>query len=193
MSDLVLIIFSTALANNIVVLGVIGADPALAFLRKMDVAIELCFTMLVLLPLVILAAYFVDTWLLVPLHIEYFQLIVFISVIFLVTGCIKQWGYLISKKLHERIKLFLPFAGINTTVLGAVLLNEQLANGLLNSLAYGLGSASGFCIILLILTACTERLEVSDVPLPFRGMPILLLTLALISMAFMGFNGMAGN
>lgn len=193
MSELILIIFSAALVNNIVVLEIIGADPALAFLRRMEVAAGLCFTMLVLLPLVTVSTYLVDLWLLGPLELEYLQLIVFVSVVLLVMGCLKQWGQLINKKLHERIDVFLPFAGINTTVLGIILLNRQLANDFFMSLAFGLGTALGFALVLLMLTATMERLETADVPAPFRGMPILLLTLALMSMAFMGFTGLTGS
>lgn len=190
MSDLLLIIFSAAFVNNIVVLEIIGADPALSFLRKMDVAIGLCLTMLVLLPLVTVFTYLINIWFIIPFHLEFLQLLIFIPTVLLITGCIKQWGHLVNKTLHARINIFLPFAGINTTVLGVILLNQQLVYGLLKSLAFGLGSAAGFSIVLLILTASSERIEVSDVPVPFRGIPVLLLTLALISMAFMGFSGM---
>lgn len=190
MSDLLLIIFSAAFVNNIVVLEIIGVDPALAFLRKMDVAVGLCLTILVLLPLVTVTAYLVNLWLLAPYHLQYLQLLIFIPVILLIAGCLKQWGYLINKELHTRITVFLPLAGINSTVLGVILLDQQLAYGLLKSFAYSLGCAAGFSLVLLILTAATERLEVSDIPIPFRGIPVLLITLALISMAFMGFNGM---
>lgn len=193
MSDLILIIFSAALVNNIVVLEIIGADPALGFFRRMEVAKGLGITMLVLMPLVTISCYLVNIWLLTPLNINYIQLPVMVFVILLITGCIRQWGHYLNNNFHSRIKIFLPFAGINITVLGVVLLNQKLAHGFLLSLAFALGSAIGFFLILLIMTACTERLEVSDVPAPFRGLPIVLLTLALISMAFMGFNGMTGN
>ena len=86
--------------------------------------------------------------------------------------------------------VFLPFAGINTTVLGAMLLTGETSHTLFQSLAFGLGSALGFALVLILLTAATERLETADVPAPFRGLPIQLLTLALFSMAFMGFNGL---
>ena len=193
MSDLILIIFSAAPVNNIIVLEIIGADPALAFLRKMEIAVGLCFTMLVLLPAVTISTYLIGLWLLEPLQLEYLQLIIFGLVIILIVGCLKQWGHLIGKKLHQHINIFLPFAGINTTVLGVILLNRQLANDFFMSLAFGLGTALGFALVLLMLTASMDRLETADVPASFRGMPILLITLALMSMAFMGFADLAGN
>ena len=190
MSDLILVVISAALVNNIVVDRVIGTDPALVFVRKMDVTRGMCLTMLVLLPTVTASAWLLDHWLLAPLHLEYLRLLVFVSTIIVVCSLLKLYLHLLNKKLAARITMFLPFAGINTTVLGAMLLNGEMAGTLLQALAFGLGSAAGFALILLILTAATERIEGTDVPAPFRGLPILLVTLALISMAFMGFTGL---
>jgi electron transport complex protein RnfA len=190
MADFLLILFSAALVNNIVVLGIIGADPALAFMRRMDVATGLCLAMLVLLPLVAVAGHLMDTWLLIPLQLEYLQLLVFVSNILLLTLLLKRFGQHINKKLDARINVFLPFAGINSAVLGTMLLNLEHTNTLLNSLGFGLGSALGFSLVLLLMTAALERLEAADVPVPFRGLPVTLITLALMSMAFMGFSGL---
>jgi len=190
MSEFILIIFSAALVNNIIVLGIIGTDPALAFMRRMDVATGLCLTILVLLPLVTVSGFLLDYWILVPLQLEYFQLLVFVSTVILITLLLKHYGHRINKKLGEQINVYLPFAGVNTTVLGTLLLNQELSNTFLKSLAFGMGSALGFSFVLLLMTAVFERLEVADVPVPFRGLPIILITLALISMAFMGFSGL---
>lgn len=190
MSDFILIIFSAAFVNNIVVEQIIGADPALAFMRKMDVAIGMSCTMIILLPLVTVCAYAIDTFLLVPLNLQYLNLLVFVSVILLLAWCLKFWVHRINQKLAVHINIFLPFAAVNTLVLGVMLLNQESSNSLLQSLAFGIGSALGFSLILLLMTATMERLEVADVPAPFRGLPILLITLAMISMAFMGFLGL---
>ena len=190
MSDFILIIFSAALVNNIIVEQIIGADPALAFIRKMDVAIGMSCTMIILLPLVTVCAGAIDTFLLVPLGLQYLNLLVFVSIMLLLAWCLKLWMPRINQKLAGRINIFLPLAGINTTVLGTLLLNQQLAHGMFASLAFGMGSSLGFSLMLLMLTAANERLEVADVPAPFRGMSITLITLALISMAFLGFTGL---
>jgi electron transport complex protein RnfA len=144
----------------------------------------------VLLPLVSVSGYLLDHWILVPLQLEYFQLLVFVSTVILITLLLKHYGHRINKKLDARINVFLPFAGINTTVLGTMLLNQELSITFLKSLAFGIGSALGFSFVLLLMTAAVERLQVADVPIPFRGLPIVLITLAMISMAFMGFSGL---
>ena len=190
MTDLILIVLSTALINNVVVERVIGADPALAFVRKMEVTRGLCLTMLVLLPAVAASAWLLDNWLLRPLQLEYLRLLLFVSTIILVCWLLKVHIHRVNRKLAAQIQVFLPFAGINTTVLGVMLLTKETAQTFFQSLAFGIGSALGFGLILILLTAATERIETSDVPAPFRGLPILLISLAVLSMAFMGFNGL---
>jgi electron transport complex protein RnfA len=191
MSDFILIIISTALVNNIIVEQVIGADPALAFTRKFSVAFGLIYTMIILLPLATVCAYIIDTYVLVPLDVQYLRLLVFISVILLLALCLKQWGNKVNDKLGELFNIFMPLAAINTAVLGTLLLNQQYAHGLWQSFIFGLGSSLGFALILLMLTAINERLQTADVPAPFRGMSITLITLGLISMAFLGFVGLS--
>lgn len=190
MSDFILIIFSAAIINNIIVLEILGADPALAFLRRMDVASGLSLTMCILLPLVTVSCYLLETYLVIPLQLEYLEIFIFVAVIVLIIWCLKLWGQNSNPGFTRLFNVFLPFAGINTTILGTVLLNHKLVHGLIHSLAFSIGSALGFSLILLMMTAINERLEVSDVPRPVRGIPILLITLALISMAFSGFTGM---
>ncbi len=190
MSDLILIILSAALVNNLILVEVAGTDPALAFLRRLDVALGLALTLLILLPLLTLSTFLLNHYLLVPLQLEYLQLPVFVCVILILTLLLKQHGHRLHAKLHEQISIFLPFAGINTAVLGTALLNRQYHHDLLQSLFYGAGSALGFALVLMMLAAIFERLEVADVPAPFRGLPVVLITLALISMAFMGFSGL---
>src|SRR5690606_26058880 len=141
MADFLLILVSAALVNNIIVLGIIGADPALAFMRRMDVASGLCLIMLVLLPLVSVTACLLDTWLLIPLQLEYLRLPVFVLTILLLSLLLKNFGHRINKKLDTRINIFLPFAGINSAVLGTMLLSRELPPSFLLSLGFGLGTA----------------------------------------------------
>ena len=124
MTDLILIVLSTALINNVVVERVIGADPALAFVRKMEVTRGLCLTMLVLLPTVTASAWLLDNWLLRPLQLEYLQLLLYVSTIILVCWLLKVYIHRVNRKLTAQIQVFLPFAGINTTVLGVMLLTK---------------------------------------------------------------------
>ena len=190
MTDFFLILFSMALVNNIIVIQIIGIDPTLAFSRKLDVAFGLSYTILLMLPLVTVIGYLIDNWLLIPFSIEYLRLLIFVLLIVLVSWCLKLSLHKINSTLNERVNIFFPFAVINTAVLGTLLLNQQFSNSLFMAFAFGIGTAIGFSFILLLLTAITERLEVADVPVPFKGIPVLLITLGLLSMAFLGFIGL---
>ena len=92
MSDFILIIFSAAIINNIVVLEILGTDPALAFLRRMDVAYGLSLTMCILLPLVTVSCYLLELLLVIPLQLDYLEIFIFVAVIILIIWCLKLWG-----------------------------------------------------------------------------------------------------
>jgi Na+-translocating ferredoxin:NAD+ oxidoreductase subunit A len=190
MSDFLIILISAAVVNNIIVLEMVGADPALAFLRRIDVALGLSVTVCILLPSITLICYLLETLLLIPLQIEYLRLIIFVSAIILVLWCFKILGKHSNIKFIRILNVFLPFAGFNTTILGTVLLNQKLVNGFFQALAFSTGSALGFALVLLMLTTINARIEESDVPRSIQGIPVLLITLALISMAFSGLTGM---
>ncbi len=190
MSGFLLILLSTVLANNIILQQLVGADPALALERKLQLAVDVSITLVVLLPLVSLACSFIDVFLLAPLQLDYLRLLVFILTILIICLSLKYTIRLILPRLSARMDDLLPFVGINTTVLGMVLLGREAATDLVHALAYGLGTATGFALVLLPLTAVSERLDEADVPAPFRGLPLQLISLAIVSLAFQGFTGM---
>lgn len=190
MSDILLILLSAALVNNIVVDQVIGANPLLASIRRHDIARGLSKTMLIVLPGTVALATVITDFLLVPLKLQYLQTFIFVLLIILVIYGLKAW----SKKWHNSlylsdVSIFLPLAGFNTTVLGTLLLNQQQGYHLFSAIFFALGTAVGFTIVLAISTAINSRLEVSDVPRSFQGLPIMLITWCLMSIAFSGYAG----
>ena len=190
MADFILILLSAALVNNIIVSAVVGSDPTLAFLRQIEVARGLCLTMLLLLPLSTFIACLVEVQLVVPYQLEHLRLLVSVSIILLVIWMLKSLSTVLDFQWLGKIDIYLPFAGINTLVLGSLLLNEHLGNGLLHALAFAIGTVIGFSILLYILVAMNERLQAGNVPEPFRGLPVVLLSMAILSMAFMGLAGL---
>lgn len=189
MSDIILYILATTLANNIIVVQMAGVDPALAFNKRQVVAKGLCLTMLVLLPLATMFTFILQQAVLKPLEIDYLQLPLFVTLIILLAGLLKILLPKINATLGERLEIFLPMAAINTTLLGSVLLNLRQSDTVLQSVAYGLATALGFALVLLMITSIHEKLEYADIPHPFRGLPITLVTLGLVAMSFMGFPG----
>ena len=180
MQDIFLLLAGTALVNNIIVEQLVGSDPALTMARRMDVARCLAGMMVLLLPLTTMAAALLDQFILVPLQLEYLRTLAFILVMIAVCYGLRAW------RVNQAERL-LPFAGINTMVLGTLLLNPSPSWFL--AFFFGLGTAVGFGLVLLMLAAISERLLSTDLPAPLRGPPIILLTLGLIGMACLGFTG----
>ena len=187
MEEIFLVLISSALINNIVVGHVIGTDPALVSTQRRDVTRGISNIMLILLPLTTVIASATTQFILIPLQLQYLQTLVFVILIIIIVYGLRALPNPFCKVDFE---IFLPLAGINATVLGTLLLNQQQDNNLFYSFIFGLGTAIGFTFILALLTAINTRLEMADVPAPFKGSSIILITLGLISMAFLGFSGL---
>jgi electron transport complex protein RnfA len=97
----------------------------------------------------------------------------------------------LSPLLDQVLGIYIPLIATNCAVLGVALLNVQESNSFVQSVFYGFGAAIGFALVLVIFAALRERLEAADVPPAFRGTAIALMTAGIMSLAFMGFSGMA--
>lgn len=187
MENIFLVLISSALVNNIVVGHIIGVDPAFESTRRHDVVCGLSVVMLILLPVTTVIASATTQFMLVPLQLQYLQTFVFVLLIIMIVYGLSAWPNPIFK---HRMDIFLPLAGVNATVLGTLLLNQQQSYHLFYSFVFGLGTAIGFTLMLALLTAINTRLDMADIPEPFKGSSITLITLGLISMAFLGFSGL---
>ena len=128
---------------------------------------------------------------LVPLDVEYLRTIAFILVIAASVQFTEIMVRRMSPLLHQVLGIYIPLIATNCAVLGVALLNVQQAKGFVQSLFFGFGAAAGFALVLVLFAAIRERLEAADVPAPFRGAAIALMTAGIMSLAFMGFGGMA--
>lgn len=187
MEEIFLALVSSALVNNIVVNHIIGGDPALASTRRYDVAYGLSVIMLIMLPITTVIASATTQFILIPLQLQYLQTFVFVMLIIMIVYGLRAWP---NSFFKYRTEIFLPLAGVNATVLGTVLLNQQQGHHLFFSFIFGLGTAIGFTLVLVLLTAINTRLDMADIPAPFKGVSITLITLGLMSMAFLGFSGL---
>jgi len=190
MSDLTVIFIGACLVNNLILDYLLGIGPALAVARKIDVAIGMSISMMLVLTITALISYPVKHYLLIPMELEYLQLVILVAITTLVILSAEQCLRRISPGLHEQVSLFIPLTILNTAVLGIALLNIQQTHGLTGSLFFGLGSGTGFGLVLVMLAALEDQLSSADIPRPFQGLSILLITLGIISMAFMGFTGL---
>jgi electron transport complex protein RnfA len=135
-------------------------------------------------------AYIVNAYLLQPLQLEYLRTIAFILVIAVVVQFTEMAMHKTSPLLHQVLGIYLPLITTNCAVLGVALLNVQAGNDFVESALYGFGAAVGFTLVLVLFAALRERIATADVPLPFRGSAIGLITAGLMALAFMGFSGL---
>lgn len=157
--------------------------------RKIDTALGMGFATAFVLTLASVSAYLLDTYLLIPFNIPYLRTISFIVAIAVLVGLTELFIAKTSPLLHRLLGMYLPLITTNCAVLGVALLNSNHQHNLIQSALYGFGAALGFTLVLVIFAAMRERLEAADIPKPFQGTPIALITAAILAMAFTGFSG----
>ncbi|HCC80139.1 MULTISPECIES: electron transport complex subunit RsxA [Methylophaga] len=190
MADYALILISTILVNNIVLVKFLGLCPFMGVSRKLETAMGMALATTFVLTLSSISSYLINEYLLSPLGLEFLRTISFIFVIAVVVQFTEMVVHKTSPLLYQVLGIFLPLITTNCAVLGVALLNVQEKHGFLESALYGFGAAVGFSMVLIIFAAMRERLAAADVPVPFQGAAIGLITAGLMSMAFMGFAGL---
>lgn len=190
MADYALILVSTILVNNIVLVKFLGLCPFMGVSRTLETAMGMGLATTFVLTLASISSYLINQYLLIPLDIEFLRTISFIFVIAVVVQFTELVVHKTSPLLYQVLGIFLPLITTNCAVLGVALLNVQQQNGFLESALYGFGAALGFSLVLVIFAAMRERITAADVPTPFQGAAIGLITAGLMSMAFMGFTGL---
>jgi electron transport complex protein RnfA len=190
MTELALILVSTVLVNNFVLVKFLGLCPFMGVSRKLETAMGMALATTFVLTLSSALSYLVNTALLAPLGIEYLRTIAFILVIAGVVQFTEMVVRQTSPLLYQVLGIYLPLITTNCAVLGVALLNVQESHGFLESLVYGFGAAVGFSLVMILFAGIRERVAVADVPVPFRGAAIALVTAGLMSLAFMGFAGL---
>ena len=190
MAEYALILVSTILVNNFVLVKFLGLCPFMGVSRKLETAAGMGLATTFVLTLSAVTAYLTDEYLLVPLGLEYLRTIAFILVIAVVVQFTEMVIHKTSPLLYQVLGIFLPLITTNCAVLGVALLNVQERHGLVGSALYGFGAAAGFSLVLVLFAAVRERVAAADVPAYFQGAAIALITAGLMSLAFMGFAGL---
>jgi electron transport complex protein RnfA len=191
MTEYFLILVSTVLANNFVLVRFLGLCPFMGVSNKIEGAIGMSVATLFVLTLSSISSYLLSRYLLQPLGLEYLSTLSFILVIATVVQLTEMVMRKTSPLLYRVLGIFLPLITSNCAVLGVALLNVQEQHNLLQSALYGFGAAAGFGLVLIMFSAMRERIAHADVPIHFRGAPIGLITAGLMALAFMGFTGLA--
>ncbi len=190
LADYALLLAGTVLVNNFVLVQFLGLCPFMGVSNKLETAMGMSAATTFVLTLASVCSYLTYTWLLVPLDLTYLRTISFILVIAVVVQFTEMVVRKSSPLLHRVLGVYLPLITTNCAVLGVALLNINKAHNFTESLFYGFGAAVGFSLVLVLFAAMRERLTVADVPEPFQGAAIGMITAGLASLAFMGFAGL---
>ncbi|MBT4163161.1 MAG: electron transport complex subunit RsxA [Gammaproteobacteria bacterium] len=190
MSDVLLILLTTIFVNNFVMVQFLGLCPFMGASQRIDTAIGMSMATTFVLTLASAVSYLLDSYILIPFELEYLRIIVFIVLI----ASLVQFSQVIMRAtqplLHEALGLFVPLITTNCAVLGVALLNTQSGHNFAESVIYGFGAAVGFSGLLVVFAAIRERLNGAEIPAPFQGAAINMITAGILSLAFMGFTGL---
>ncbi|WP_042149947.1 MULTISPECIES: electron transport complex subunit RsxA [unclassified Pseudoalteromonas] len=190
MAEYLLILIATVLVNNFVLIQFLGLCPFMGVSGKLDTAIGMSLATTFVLTLASIASYLVSHYILMPLELEFLRTMSFILVIAVVVQFTEMVVRKTSPTLYRLLGIFLPLITTNCAVLGVALLNINKDHNFIQSAVYGFGAAIGFSLVLVLFAALRERLNAADVPSPFKGASIAMITAGLMSMAFMGFTGL---
>ena len=190
MTEYLLIIVGTVWVNNIVLSQFLGLCPFMGVSRKLETAMSMGLATKFVLTLSSVSSYLVNEYLLQPLDLEYLRTISFILVIAAIVGFTEMAIRKSSPVLYNVLGIYLPLITTNCAVLGVALLNVQDSHSFIESILYGIGSAAGFTLALVLFAGLRERIDVADVPSIFKGNAIALITASLMALAFMGFSGL---
>lgn len=190
MTNLLIIAIGSALVNNVVLSQFLGLCPFLGVSKKVKTAAGMGTAVIFVITLASFVAALIYQFVLSPLNIAYLKTIVFILVIAALVQFVEMFlkKYMVS--LYESLGVYLPLITTNCAVLGVALTNVQKSYSVLASVVNGFATAAGFTISIVILAGIREKMEYNDIPKPFQGMPIVLITAGLMAIAFCGFSGL---
>ena len=190
MKELLLLIVASALVNNVVLSQFLGLCPFLGVSKKIETAAGMGAAVIFVITIASAVASLIQNFVLIPLHLEFLQTIVFILVI----AALVQFVEMVLKKvmpaLYNALGVYLPLITTNCAVLGIAVINAQKNYGLLNSIVNGFGPAVGFTIAIVLLAGVRERIEFNDFNPSWKGSPMVLITSGLMAIAFCGFAGL---
>lgn len=191
MSNLILIIVTTALVNNVVLSQFLGICAFLGVSKKIDTSLSMGAAVTVVITIAAAVTNILYNVVLLPLDLDYLKTIVFILVIAALVQMVEMFLKKTSPAIYQALGIFLPLITTNCAVLGVSLTNVQDGFNFIESVIAGVGTGLGFTLAIVLLASLRERINESDIPVPFRGAPIVLLSAALMAIAFMGFSGLS--
>ncbi len=188
--NLLLVFLAATLVNNLVLTYFLGICPFLNVSNRLDSSFSLGLATTFVMTLTAAVSWLINHFLLIPYHLEYLEYVSFILVIASLVQLVEMFIQKVSRPLYETLGIFLPLITTNCAILGMALFASLRNYTFLETVTYGFGAGVGFTLAISIMAGIRERLQLADVPRPFRGAGITLLIAGILAMAFMGFSGL---
>ena len=191
MAELAFILVGALLVNNFVLAQFLGLCPFIGASGQYDTAIAMGLATTFVLTIAAATSWLLFHGVLVPLDLTYLKIITFIVVIAASVQLTELYLKSASPLLHQVLGIYLPLITSNCAVLGVALLALQQRLSFSETIVFAVGAALGFTLVMVLFAAIRERLVHAQVPATFQGPPITLISAGILSLAFMGFAGMA--
>ncbi len=190
METLLSIIFIYIFVENFVLHRFFGICPFLGVSRKMETAIGMSMAVIFVMTMATLVTWLLYTYILIPYNLPYLQIVTFILVIASLVQLVETVLRKISPTLYQGLGIFLPLITTNCAVLAVTLLAVRQEFSLVESVVFAIAASIGFSMALVIMAGIRERLELAVMPDVLRGSAVTLITAGILSLAFLGFQGM---
>ncbi|MEI3339811.1 MAG: electron transport complex subunit RsxA [Eubacterium sp.] len=190
MKEVILIAIGSAIVNNVVLSQFLGLCPFFGVSKKVNTAAGMGVAVIFVITIPSFVTDVLDKFIFQPkFDLTYLQTIVFILVIAALVQFVEMFLKKSMPPLYNSLGVFLPLITTNCAVLGVALTNVQKGYGIGVSTINGIATAVGFTIAIVIMAGIREKIEYNDIPTPFKGSAIVLVTAGLMAIAFMGFSG----
>lgn len=191
MTDYLLLFVGTVLVNNFVLVKFLGLCPFMGVSKKLETAMGMGLATTFVMTLASICAWWIDTWILIPLGLIYLRTLAFILVIAVVVQFTEMVVRKTSPALYRLLGIFLPLITTNCAVLGVALLLVEGRMDFLHSVLFAFFSSLGYSLVMVIFAGLRERLALAESPRLFEGAPLGFITASLLALAFMGFSGVS--
>lgn len=189
MRELLIIAIGSALVNNVVLSQFLGICSFLGVSNTIDTAKGMSGAVIFVMTLASLVASIIYKFVLNPFGLDYLKTIVFILVIAALVQLVEMFMKKSMPAMYQALGIYLPLITTNCAVLGVAINNVQDSNSILASTVNGIATGLGYTLAMVLMAGLREKMEYNDIPKSFRGMPMVLLTAMLMSLAFFGFSG----
>ncbi len=190
MNELFLLLFNAAIINNLALTYLVGIDLQVSASQRINTAWLMGLATIYSLCLCLPSTYIINQLIIIPFQLQYLDLLLYVMVILLIVLGTKNIIHKLFPLLIEKIDAVTPVLLIISVLLAVILLQETQINSFIDSFLFGLGTGLGFLFLLLVVTCLRERIDNENAPEPFRGIPILLIAIGMLSMGLMGLAGL---